>query len=384
MALVFLDSFDDRYFATGASYASYHTKWTTVTEDSGGGYLLEQVTGRTGKACKLGGTSSLKKNISNQPISITWGMAIKVTSAPVSETEIISIEVTYNETETDYYYYKLTQTLDLKLYRNGDYLGTSEPDNPLVINEFAYVESIFSVSGTPSLTLQKNGTNWVDNAAASIQASGVSYAEVWVNSITFKGGITIDDLYLSDSGSYIGQIKIDALVPTSNGTADTNAWQSISYTDVDECFQLNHDANSTYDESNTASPSRVSYNFDDQSDKTIYGVQTICWVAGFWNSIGFATNVDITAITRVASTYYESNTISASSSSSPSYSILIGLWANNPNTSTSWTTTTFNGAEFGVKALPSSNNIGRLTAITLELAYISTTPAQTSRIFIIS
>ncbi len=61
MALVFLDSFDDRYFATGASYASYHTKWTTVTEDSGGGYLLEQVTGRTGKACKLGGTSSLKK-----------------------------------------------------------------------------------------------------------------------------------------------------------------------------------------------------------------------------------------------------------------------------------------------------------------------------------
>jgi len=55
MGLLFLDSFDDRFFAAGSSYLSNHSKWDDVSEDAAGGYLLEQVTGRTGKAHKLGG-----------------------------------------------------------------------------------------------------------------------------------------------------------------------------------------------------------------------------------------------------------------------------------------------------------------------------------------
>jgi hypothetical protein len=117
----------------------------------------------------------------------------------------------------------------------------------------------------------------------------------------------------------------------------------------------------------------------------IKGIQTLSWVAGYWNGTGSATNVSMTAITRVSSTYYESNTISCSSSTSPTYVLLVGLWENNPNTSSSWTSSTYNSAEFGVKALPSSNNLGNLTAITAEIAYdYATTPPTASRIFIIS
>lgn len=380
MGLIFLDSFDDRYFTTGASYSTYHAKWDVVFEDSSSSYAnsLEQVTGRTGKACKLGGTSYLQKtNISSN--QLIWGLALKVLSAPASDTTIVEIEVNYNETQYGYIKYVLTTSLTLKIYTDTNEIA--ESNSSLSTNTFYYIESYNNVL-TYTTDLKKDGSNWLNVSPTW----SISWPESIITSIKFSGGVIIDDLYLvSDNSVSLNQPKINAIIPNSNGTADTNAWQSVSYLDVDECFQVNHDGNTTYDESNTASPSRVSYNFTDLSVNSIKGIQTLSWVAGYWNNIGAAANIDMTAITRVANTYYESNTKSVSSSSTPVYVLLTGLWENNPNTSTAWTSSNYNGAEFGVKASPSSNNIGRLTAITVEVAYdYETTPPVASRVFIIS
>lgn len=383
MGLLLLDSFDDRYFAAGSSYASYHTKWDEISEDAAGGYLLEQVTGRTGKACKLGGNSYLKKiGLTDEFNAFLWGFAIKVTAAPLVDTTIIQVEILNqtNPSVTTYTIYKLRTDLKIEIFQDngtGTVSSMVTTTSALVANgDFVYLESLINANSA-SLTFLKDGVSWL----TSNPVIPVQYNEPIFQSIKISGGIIIDDVYLKSTSTndYYGSIKIDALVPTSNGTADTNAWQSISYLDVDECYQTNHDGDTTVDDSNTASPSRVSYNFNDQSDKTIKGLQTVSWVRRL-NVSPPEANVSMTAITRVSSTYYESNTVSANGT----YKILLGIWENNPNTSTSWTTATFNSAEFGVKASPSSINIGRLTAITLELAYIPTEPAVGSRVFIIS
>lgn len=379
MGLIFLDSFDDRYFATGTSYATYHAKWEEVDEDSAGGYLLEQVSsGNTGKACKLGGNSYLKKTGLNTS-DLLFGFALKVPTAPATETTIVEIQIIHSETQSVFIQYKLTPTMYIKIYIDSTYTVTSL--SAISTDTFYYIEAYNNV-GIYTSNLFKDGVSWL----MTNPIWPATYPEAYINSIKFFGGIIIDDLYLSTgTSSRLYPIKIDAVVPTSNGTADTNAWSSVDYQDVDECFQANNDGNSSYDESNTASPSRVSYNFPDISVNSLKGVQTLNWVAGYWNGAGSATNVNMTAITRVSSTYYESNTKSCSSSTTPTYVLLVGLWENNPNTSTAWTSSTYNGAEFGVKAAPSSNNLGRLTAITIEAAYdYTTTPPASSRIFIIS
>jgi hypothetical protein len=367
MPLKFLDSFDDRYFANGQSYAQFHGKWDVVFEDSSGSYSnsISQVNGRTGKACKIGGNSYLQKTGYDTP-SLIWGMALKVESAPVAETTIVEIEA-YTGTGTGTIKYKLSSSLTIKIYVDDNFV--IESNSSITTNTFYYVESSNLVTSY-STALKINGVNWL----STVPIWPVSWAEAGITKVKFSGNVIVDDLYIyTDSTSaFLYPIKIDAVVPNSNGTADTNAWQSINYQDVDESLQPNNYDINDYDESNTTSPSRVSYNFTDKSNATIFGIQSMSWVTGKWNGSGSASNVNITALTRISSSYYESNVKSVTSYSSPTsnnYQLVVGIWENNPNTNTSWTTTTYNSAEFGVKAEPVTNNIGRLAAITLELGY---------------
>lgn len=384
MALLFLDSFDDRYFTTGSSYASYHSKWSVVNEDSSGGYLLEQVTGRTGKACKLGGNSSLTKNYSVDLLynNLIWGMALKVESAPVSDTEIVNIEITHAG-GVDNYIYKLTTDLDIKIYQNTNYIGMTEPDDSIQTNIFYYIESLINAPSSVSIQIKKNGSNWLDNNVSEVSPSGVTYVEATVTGITFKGGVIIDDLYLATT-NYLGQIQIDAIVPNANTSLSrSNPW-TASYLNIDECYQANHDGTTTYDTSNTASPSSVSYNFADKSSATILGLQSLSWVAAKKLS-GSPGNITFSALTNISSTDYEYATTKAlTPDTGPTFSLLIGLWENNPATSSAWTTSTYNSAEFGVKSSGhvSGLSAGYLTASTIELAYIPI--ASNARYFIIS
>lgn len=367
MPLQFLDSFDDRYFANGQSYAQFHSKWDVVFEDSSSSYSnsISQVVGRTGKACKLGGTSYLQKT-GYDTTALIWGMALKVESAPVSETTIVELEA-YNGLGVGTIKYKLTPSLTVKIYVDDNFV--IESNSSISTNTFYYLESSNQVSSYTT-ALKKDGVSWL----STVPIWPVAWSEAGITKVKFSGNIIVDDLYIySDSSSaFLYPIKIDAIVPNSNGTADTNAWQSVDYQDVDESLQPNNYDITNYDESNTSSPSRVSYNFTDKSNATIFGIQSMSWVTGKWNGSGSASNVNFTALTRVSGSYYESTSKSVTSYSSPAsnnYKIVVGIWGNNPNTSTAWTTTTYNNAEFGIKAEPVTNNIGRLAAITLELAY---------------
>ena len=387
MGIEFLDSFDDRYFANGQSYQSYHAKWTIVTEDSTSTYAnsISQTTGRnSGKAALLGGSSSLeKRGLSSFVTSTcTWGYALKVNSAPASDTLITSVVFTDGTTNVvGTLKFVLTTDLYIRIEQyvtSNSQLATST--SPLTTGTFYYIESVCNSSNA---TLTKDGVNWLSTTNVTL----VTMPEAVLDYFKIEGGVIFDDLYISNNSTTYGNLQIDAIVPTSDTSLTrSNPWSSVSYLDVDECFQTNYDTN-TFDQSNTATPSSVSYNFTDKSSATIYAVQSLSWVAAH-KITGFPGNVTFSAIVNVSSTDYEyATTITSSPVTNPTtYSLLRGIWSQNPATSTSWTTTTFNGAEFGVKSSGhvSSQSLGYLTAITLELAYTPTGGGGGARYFIIS
>jgi hypothetical protein len=384
--VIFLDSFDDRYFANGQSYAQHHAKWTVVTEDSTSSYAnsISQTTGRTGQACLISGASSLeKRGISSFATnSLTWGYALKVNSAPASDTLITSVTFTDGASGiVGVVKYILTTDLYIKInHNNGTENNLTTSTSALTTGTFYYIESAIT---TGSVGLYKDGVNWLDSTNKSL----LTMIEPVLDYFKIEGGVIFDDLYLRDDTTMLGPMYVDALVPTSDTLLTrSNPWSSVSYLDVDECYQANYDTN-TFDSSNTASPSSVSYNFNDKTSATIHAVQSLSRVAAHKIS-GSPGNVTFSAIVNVSSTDYEyATTITSTPVTNPTtYSLLIGIWPQNPATSTSWTTTTFNGAEFGVKSTGHTSplSLGYLTAITLELAYTPTGGGGGARYFIIS
>ena len=394
MAFILLDSFDDRYFANGASYASYHAKWDDISEDSTNTYAnsISQVTGRTGKACKIGGTSYLKKNFAAFTQTCLCGFALKIESAPGSDIEIVNVAFNHSGGNSNMSL-KLTTDLDIAFYDGANLIGTTNTNDSLATNTFYYLEFILGInqSSKSKLSIQKDGVNWLTENASELENTSFNYVEAEIDSIQLKGGIIIDDLYLKTNEIvYYGQPKIDAIVPNANTLLSrSNPW-TASYLDVDECFQTNHDGTTSYDISNTASPSSVSYNFTDKSYTTIKAIQSNSWVAAFEAS-GQQADITFSALTNISSTDYEYATTLVLSPESPAaFKYLLGAWEVNPATSSAWTSTAYNSAEFGVKSSGhlSGFSSGYLTAITLEIAYIgeeTPPPAQArSRVFLIT
>lgn len=393
MAFILLDSFDDRYFANGASYASYHAKWDDILEDSTNTYAnsISQVTGRTGKACKIGGTSYLKKNFADFTQNCLCGFALKLEAAPGSDTEIVKVDFNHAGGNSNMSL-KLTTDLDIAFYDGANLIGTTNTNDSLTTNTFYYIEFVlgFNQSSKSKLSIQKDGANWLTGNEAELQNTSVDYVDAEIDSIQLKGGIIIDDLYLKTNDNvYYNQPKIDAIVPNADTSLSrSNPW-TASYLDVDECFQTNHDGTTTYDVSNTASPSSVSYNFTDKSYTTIKAIQSNSWVAAFEAS-GQQANITFSALTNISGTDYEYATTLVLSPESPAvFKYLLGAWETNPATSSNWTSTSYNGAEFGVKSSGhlSGFSSGYLTAITLEVAYIGeeAPPALArSRVFLIT
>lgn len=373
-----MDSFDDRFFTTGASYSTYHAKWNTVNEDSGGGYLLEQVDGYTGKAAKLGGGSYLEKTGFGAGNFLTWGLRINVPSTPSTAVNVVTVSVTHSG-GLDVYKYQLQTNLYMKILNNNNTdLITSI--TPLELGKWYYLESLVNADTVSSISLKKDGVNWLssDNIAAT------SYVEPNISGFGISGGVLVDDLYLSDQNTApLGNIRIYAAVPNGNGTArGTNPWQNIDFNDVNECYQANFNPND-YDESSTTSPTSISYDFENVSNNTVQGVQLLSWVAAYQKS-GSPASIGFSSITRISGTDYPIIPgLTLSSSGTTSYNLLRNVWATSPATSSAWGSTEFNDSEFGLRVSNvDANNVGLLSAITAEVALLIA--ARKQRMFLIS
>lgn len=226
----------------------------------------------------------------------------------------------------------------LRVYIGSTLFGSSIGIVPL--NTWTYIEFNIKASNTVGIiNIKINGTedsNWTNIDTLS---SGTleSFESLRLSTGCLSGKVSFDDIYI-DNSTFHGDCKVELLLPNGAGnyTQFTPSTGS-NYTCVDEAVPNDAD----YVEDSVVGD-KDSYNFEAlSSDNIIEGVQL-----NIRAEKTDAGSKEIRGFTRINSTDYNGNTLALSNTS---YLYNKKIWEVNPNTSTAWTKTTIDAAEFGVE-----------------------------------
>jgi hypothetical protein len=222
-------------------------------------------------------------------------------------------------------------------------LGTST--NSIALGTNNYIELKVTFHGSAgSYELRVNGINWLSGTGLNTIATGNAFANCLQFETHFSNSYGVDDLYLmNDTGTvnndFAGDVRVQCIYPNGAGnytgfTANTGTnWQAVDETA--------HDGDTTYVFSDVAG-TRDSYNFQDLAGSAtrVCGVQRM------------ASARKDDAGSRLVKTFYRSGGVdydSASTSLGTTYNYSIDILETNPATSSEWTVTDINNAEFGIK-----------------------------------
>lgn len=237
----------------------------------------------------------------------------------------------------------------LKVLRSATVLGSI--GGVLSPNRWVYIEFYGKVDDAAgAYTIKVNGTTVLSATGVDTRDAGTTatFDVVRLNGTDgdsdAEGSCGLyDDLYILDtSGSaptntFLGPIKIEALLPSAAGdNTDFTPSAGSNYAAVDE---NEHDDDTTYVESGTSGHTDL-YNFGNLTniDGTVFGVQVNCVSKSTVGSIDYkikakhsTTEGDSAAITQASSTYAVDHHI----------------FETNPSTTSAWTPSEVDAAQFG-------------------------------------
>jgi len=341
MSLLFVDGFD--HYAT----ADFTKKYTSTV----GSPLIASAIGRRGtKGLNTQGTGSVSKSFSAES-SWVLGVAFKIPAAVPSPGSIpngrIFSLLDGATAQCELRFDNATQ--ELIVTRNNTLVTGGRSSIVLSLNQFYYIEwkvTIANSIAADSCVVRVNGIEVINvTAGQDLQNTANSTATV----VSLGVGATnaahhYDDYYIcnqsgSTNNTFLGDCRVDTLYPDADGfyTDGTPSAGSDHYAMVDETPV------STTDFVSLASVGdRDSYSFESLpslAGQVVYGVQALA-----------ATDKD-DAGSISAATFARSGTTNedgTGTSLSTGYTFLRDIYEENPDTSTQWTRTTVNSAEFGV------------------------------------
>lgn len=362
MALIYMDSFDDR------ADAAMLGRWTAKIAGTGGdsSALVAGVGRRGTQGLRLSTSSTTDATarytltpltpVPSGPTCIAGFSWLPVnsfdfgTSTTEGTSSATMFAVRYNGTTQ--VWFRLRNDGKIEAYRGTTLLGTST--FTFVEDSTDYWEFLVTVSTTVGVVqLRKNG-----DVDATLNLSGQntrgSSADLWdqiavghIRVETVLANFVYDDFYLLDGttsaddprNSFLGDCRVDATYPSAVGTYNdsTPSGGAVDrYTMVDEALE---DGDTTYNTFATAGD-KDSYNYPTApvAGATIYGIQVNAWQRK--EDAGAATS---RAFTRLGGTDY----YGGSRSPGASYGAPYQIWAQKPSDSADWTDSDYNGAEFG-------------------------------------
>lgn len=240
-------------------------------------------------------------------------------------------------------------TLRLKTgdFTFGTTLGTSTTTLQAGTNYFIEIEAVIH-SSTGSATVYINGvaaigplTNVDTQATASTTWNTYSFNGIGSGDTSYVSDIYAADGTSGDITAVIGDCRVDAHAPTSDGGVDewTPSTGTDAYAMLDEAAP---DDDTTYIESGT-NDQRTVCGFDDliPTGAAIKGIAVV------WNmkktDAGAST---VAPVIRQSATNYDGT---AQAPSDSAYAYFGQVYEQDPDTSAAWTESGFESAEFGVK-----------------------------------
>jgi hypothetical protein len=334
MSLVFMDGFD--HYAT----ADIAKKWSSAPSSS---YMwINPTGGRRGGGCVecggFAGGNAITKSLSASSVSFVMGAAYYTGNLGGSNNIFV-----VRENTTTHLGVNLDSTGHLQVRRaasSAQVLGTSTA--AVSGSSWVYIEFKFTINDTTgSFEVRLNGVNVLSATGIDTKNGGTGIID---NIQLFDStAAKFDDFYICDlSGSsnndFLGDCRIDTILPTSDGTYTSGVPSAgtAHYACVDE----NPPNTSDYISMDVVG-NRDSYGFADiplLSSSAIYGVQ----INPYW--------LKDDAGTRTAATFARSGTTNGDGAAvglgtSAVYNPQI--FPNNPATGSAWTQSAINAAEFG-------------------------------------
>ncbi len=335
MSLLFIDGFD--HYAT----ADFGKKgW-----NAGSAATISSTLGRRGGGClRIGGSSGVLCSRTFAAANTVFvGMSFSHSSGGGGGGDQL---FKLQDAASDQIQLHLNADKTLSVRRSTTVLGTTVVS--LVTGTTYYIELKVTVHNTTgAYELRINGANVL--SATNVDTQNTANATVNGLNIAFDAGLstsggTYDDLYLCDSAgstnnNFLGDVRIDTLYPTADGTysAFTPSTGSSHFALVDETAPNTSD----YNEGTTVGD-RDSYgmgNLAALASQTVYGVQ-----------VNAATLKDDAGAKSVANFVRSGSTNGdgASTALGTSQVYIRQIFETNPDGAVAWTETSVNAMEAGV------------------------------------
>jgi len=337
MALIFTEGFD-AYGTTEDSApvptdAHYRRGW------SSGSSPKVQAGRINGYSMSYGFSSNISRSGFGSQTTKTVGVALYLENAlPFGSTILALYDSTTIQVKV-----ALDASGHLVFYRGSTVLATST--EMVSTAAWNYIELKTTINNTTdAYDLRLNGTSVLSATSLDTQVSANTY---WDRLYLSAGGgwdyIYADDLYVTDSTGtdntgFLGTIHIETLFPNADVTTD---WTTSTGTDHYALVDENPaDDDTTYVEDNV-STDRELFDFPalTAASDTIFGVTSIVDAR-----VTDASSVDMKFVNKSSTTV---TTGSAQTVSSTSQARFEEITEQDPNTSSAWTKTTFEAAQFG-------------------------------------
>lgn len=331
MVLKLLESFDDDLW----------DERITGTATTGASYGLH------GDGIRAGATPGTYFYVPVDPANGTaiLGFALKVVNSGEGDRALSrqfgssSVELWYDSTNQRLH--MQVQTGSVSYYHQYTAVGS------VPLNKWVYVE-IKWYHNTGSAGTMQIGVNGVYQTEGTgiDYFSGFSSLRFGWTLITDVADFYMDDIYVADTtggvnDDLLGPLVVNSYLPNGNGNSSDLVGSDGNSTDnyllVDESPP---DDGTTYVESGTQGDKDTYAIANVSGTPTIVGVMPTAYAQRTQTGVKFLRHV-----TRVSSTDYVGSDLGLSEDYTP----VEEAWDENPNTSTAWTATTLNAAEFGVE-----------------------------------
>ena len=213
-------------------------------------------------------------------------------------------------------------------------------DGTTIIPDSAWfqVELQIVVGTSGSFELHLNGATEIASTTGNFGTSNINRVQFFCNGF-ISGKIEVDDVYINNDGTFLGDIVVRTVYPDADGTYTqwTPDTGTSHYTRVNE-HPIDGDASYVYD---STTGHKDSYDMQPLPGVTVYGVQL-----NLGARKGDAGLRQIAPLIRQSATDY----VGATSTLSLAYLFYSWILDQDP-TGSDWTATTVNGDEFGQEVI---------------------------------
>lgn len=345
MALRWIEGFET-FGGNGTTFGSsgipgFVSKYPAPTCNTADGI----VSGRnSGLALKGFNTHFLIQGL-NASSTYTIGFAFQFDASAITTTNeniIQLLDTTTNNAHIQLQHVLVSSNPVLRVLRNGTTLGTGT--TVLTSSTWYYIElTVFVNTTTGTAQTIINGVTDLNLTNVNTNAGGagtISSVYIGTNTTSSSHKVYLDDLYIRDDSTVLGDHLVEALTP--NGVGTYSGWSPTSgsnYTNIND-----NPYTATGDVRTNASSTKDTYTYTDLSrvKGNIVGIQI--------NSVVSRTNATTQTVQALV---YRSSILSGGTNYSiPNttiYQNYTSIFETDPTTMLSWLTSSVNGSEFGLQ-----------------------------------